>query len=294
MPKKKIKPVAEEVAAEEEAEAKTHFKAEPSAEEVGEFDEEADKGLVVEEGADAEMTVPAEVAAIHTDNETAKAVNKKIEVTSKRASQSKRTRSQAYLKAKAQIEPGKLYKLVEAIELVKKVSTAKFDASIEIHLKLTAKKAKQQNESQRGVFNLPHGSGKIKNIIILDEKKIEEIAKTKKLDFDIALASPDLMPKVAKIAKILGPKGKMPDPKSGTVTTNPQKTIEEINKGKVEYRIDGGNNVHQIIGKVSWTDDKLQENIQAILSAFPKSKLEAVYLAASIGPAVSLDLKSLT
>ena len=297
MPKKQSKnPIEEEKNSAAEAEALAVESDEASAAEIN-IDEEAEKALVVEEGANAEAAMPAEVAAISTGSETAKAINKKSTKASAKSPKKadgpkvkKTGRSAKYKKANEHVEAGKLYALTEAIELVKKTSYSKFDGSVELHLKLTKKKAKGSTESSKGTFHLPHGSGKQKNIIILDEAKIELIAKTKKLDFDVALASPELMPKVAKIAKILGPKGKMPDPKSGTVTTDPKKTIEEINSGKVEYRIDASNNVHQLVGKVSWDTTKLEDNIQAILGSMPKSKIAAAYVTASMSPSVTLDL----
>ena len=295
MPKKPTNnPIEAEKTAELEAEALAAEVTEASAAEQN-LDEEAEKALVVEEGADAESAMPAEVAAIHTDNESAKAVNKKVtKEKPKKAEGTKKVkkagRSAKYKAAHEHVEAGKLYPVTEAIELVKKTSYSKFDGGVELHLRLTKKKAKGSTESTKGIFSLPHGSGKDRKIVVLDEAKIEEIAKTKKIDFDVALASPELMPKVAKIAKILGPKGKMPDPKSGTVTTDNKKTIEEINSGKVDYRIDASNNLHQLVGKVSWSEDKLTENIQAVLGSMPKSKIAAAYLTASMSPSVTLDL----
>ncbi|MEX2361570.1 MAG: hypothetical protein WD544_00055, partial [Patescibacteria group bacterium] len=262
------------------------------------LDEQAEKGLIAEQAADADTVIPAEVAAIHEDNESAQALNQDIpkgvkpvkNAVKKEKPQPKSKRSPKHIKASEQIEKGKLYSVNEAIELVKAASYSRFDGSVELHLKLTKKKAKSGNESTKGIFHLPHGSGKIKNIIVLDEAKIEQIAKTKKIDFDIAIATPELMPKVGKIAKILGPRGLMPDPKSGTVTDDPKKAIAEINSGKIEYRIDAANNIHQLVGKCSWDSQKLAENINAILSGFQLSRVAAAYLTASMAPSVSLDL----
>ncbi len=296
-------PVDLEKDTELEAEGMGRHHSEASIDEVASNpDEEAEKGLAAEEGADADAVVPAEIDALSTENETAKEMNEPI--AGKKSSKSKKdnkkpeptkakTRSKKYMEAKALIEPGKHYPITEALELVKKVSLSKFDGSVEVHLKIAKKKAKSASESPKGIFLLPHGSGKQKNIIILDEAKIEEIAKTKKIDFDIAIATPEIMPKVGKIAKILGPKGKMPDPKTGTVTTDPKRAIEEINSGKVEYRIDAQNQIHQMVGKVSWPSEKLLENAKVVIAAFPKTRLESVYLSASISPSVAIDLSSL-
>lgn len=266
---------------------------EAQAEEGAITDEQAEKALAVEDATDADAQISAEVSAIKEDNETAQELNKKASKKVTEASAKKLVRSKKYHDAKKLVEVGKNYPLTEAIELTKKTSISNYDGSVELHLILTKKKSKGSTESSRGIFHLPHGTGKTKNIIVLTEEKIEEIAKTKKLDFDIALASPDLMPKVAKIAKILGPKGKMPDPKAGTVTTDTAKAIQEINSGKAEYRIDGGGNIHQIVGKISWDSAKLAENIKAATSTMPKSRFARIYLTASVGPSVSVDINSL-
>lgn len=294
-PKKTNNPVLEEKAAESEAEPMAHHSPEASVDaSATNLDEEAEKALTVEEGADADQAVLAEVAAITEDNETAKELNKKPAKKAAKAVEVKKAkRSAKYLKAREHLEAGKLYPLQEAIDLVKKMSMSKFDGAVEIHVRLIAKKSKGSTESSKGTFDLPHGSGKTPNIIVLDENKIDEIAKTKKIDFDIALASPELMPKVAKIAKILGPKGKMPDPKSGTVTTDPAKTIKELTSGKTTYRIDSSNNVHQMIGRVSWESEKIAANASAVLGAWQKSRLAAVYLVASISPSVPVDLSKI-
>ena len=301
MPKtSKDNPVTAEKTAEKEAEALVSEK-DNAVQAVENLDEEAEKGLIAEQAADATSTTPAEVLAIKEDNESAEALNqdgpkdvvavkKTAKKTSKKKVVVKSRHSPKHQKASNYIEKGKLYKLEEAIELIKKTSYSKFDGSLELHLKLTKKKTKGSSESTRGIFQLPHGSGKKKNIVVLDEKIIDEIAKTKKVKFDIAIATPELMPKVGKIAKILGPQGKMPDPKSGTVSDDPKKVIEEINNGKIEYRIDSSNNVHQVVGKVSWDTKKLNENIEAVLSSFQMGKIDAAYLSASMSPSARLDI----
>lgn len=289
MPKKTTNnPIDQEKNANDEAAVFTPRADEASIDEVeANPDEEAEKALIAEEAADTDAAMPSEVSAIRADNETAESVNKKAPLTAKKSS---RKRSGAYTKASAHIEKGKQYTLEEAIELIKKTSYSKFDGSFEIHMKLLKKKAKGSTESSKGIFHLPHGTGKEKRILILDEAKIEEIAKTKKIDFDVAIATPELMPKVGRIAKILGPKGKMPDPKSGTVTADPQKAIDEINSGKVEYRIDSNDNVHQHLGKVSWPTEKIKENAEAVLGSLPKSKIASAYLTATMSPSAALDL----
>ncbi|MEK7171260.1 MAG: hypothetical protein AAB774_03070 [Patescibacteria group bacterium] len=310
-PKTINQPVEEEKLAEAQSEIMPHHSAEASFDEsASNVDEEAEKETAVEEGAGLDQALPAEVAAIHVGNESAMALNKaepsklerkkakKVERSVEKAEKAatkkevelKSRRSKKYLAARAKVETGKLYLLADALTLVKELSMSKFDGSVEIHLRLNKKKAKGSTESSRGVVHLPHGTGKEKKVVVLDEKMIDEIAKTKKMDFDICIASPELMPKVAKIAKILGPKGKMPDPKSGTVTNDPKKVMEEIKGGKTEYRVDASGIVHQIIGKVSWEDTKLAENAKVVMAIYPKSRLNSAFVTASIAPSIPLDL----
>jgi len=294
MPKKKESknPIEEEKISAEQAEVMSS-ESEEASQDVQILDENAEQALVAEEGTDANQAVPAEVAAISEQTESAEALDKKSTKKTKKEDKpatKKSRRSAKFLKTKEKVEAGKLYKMDEAIELVKELSMSKYDGAVEAHVHMNKKKAKGSTESSKGTFHLPNGSGKERNIVILTEEKIEEIAKTKKIDFDIAIATPALMPKVAKIAKILGPKGKMPDPKSGTVTDKPEEAIKEINSGKVEYRIDAGDNIHQMIGRVSWDNAKLLENLNAIFASLPKARIAGAYLVPSVGPSVPLDL----
>src|SRR3989344_5877285 len=315
-PKTINEPVEEEKLAQAEAEIMPHHATEASADEAaGNVDEQAEVETSTEEGEDLDQTLPAEVSAIKVGNESATDLNKKeteheksklerkkeakaerlaakLEkiAESKEEHEAKSRHSKKFLAAKAKVEPGKLYQMAEALAIIKELSVSKFDGSVEIHLRLNKKKAKGSTESSRGIVHMPHGTGKDKKVIVLDEKMIDEIAKTKKLDFDICIASPELMPQVAKIAKILGPKGKMPDPKSGTVTNDPKKVVEEIKSGKTKYRVDASGIVHQIIGKVSWEDTKLAENAKVVMAIYPKSRLNSAFVTASIAPSIPLDL----
>lgn len=182
--------------------------------------------------------------------------------------------------------------LAEAIKLAKETSTTKFDGSIELHLHLTPKKGKKgvEDEYMRGVMHLPNGVGKTRKVVILDEEKIEEIAKTGKVDFDIALATPSLMPKMGRIAKILGTQGKMPNPKAGTVTDNPEAVKQEIESGRVEFRQDSSRNIHQMIGKASWDDAKLVENAQTVLDNFARNRIASATVTSTMGPGIKISL----
>lgn len=292
---KKVKDnfIEEELAAEKESEVAARRKTEASAEEAAVSpDEEAQVVADWEEATDTDQAVPAELAAVHEVESKQIAQREKKSISKVKTTITTRKRSAKYLRAKSQLEQGVRYSLSDAVDLVKKLSSTKFDSAVELHLKLLKKKGKIQQESLKGIFYLPHGTGKEKRIVILDSKKIEDIAKTKKIDFDIAIAKPELMSEVAKIAKILGPKGKMPDPKLGTVVNNPEEALESIKRGKVEYRIDASNNIHQIVGRVSWDQQKIIDNISAVFKTISKSRVERAYICSSMSPAIPLDLAS--
>lgn len=213
------------------------------------------------------------------------------------------------------VDPKKTYSIAEAIELVKKTSTTKFDGSVEVHFNLGIDPAKS-DQAVRGTLTLPHSIGKTKRIaafvdstnekaaeeagadIVGGEALIAEIASSGKIAFDVAIATPNMMPKLAKVAKILGPKGLMPNPKSETVTTDVKKTIAELKKGKVSFKNDDTGNVHQMIGKVSLDSAKLLENFQALLENLRRSKpasskgvfIKSCTLTSSMGPAVRVQI----
>ncbi len=185
------------------------------------------------------------------------------------------------------VEHLKSYQLSEALELVKKTSYTAFDGALDVHVRLAA--AKKSDDNVRGTVTLPHGTGKEKRVVIIDEPMIEKIEKGW-LDFDIAVTTPEMMPKLAKLAKVLGPKGLMPNPKSGTVSTEPEKIAQELKVGRVEFKADSLGNIHQSIGRVSWDDAKLIENFQVFIAALPKSRLKSVTIAPTMGPGVKVSL----
>lgn len=191
----------------------------------------------------------------------------------------------------SQIDVAKVYSIDEALTLVRVLPKARFDESVEIHLHLgtDAQKTEQQ---VKGTVVLPHGTGKTKKIAVFTESPeeaksagadivggkelIEKIKTTGKIDFEVAITTPDMMKELAKVAKILGPKGLMPSPKNETVTNNVKKTIEEMKKGKITFKSDDTCNLHQIVGKLSWDLNKLKENIKAYLEAVRKAKPQGV------------------
>ncbi len=219
-----------------------------------------------------------------------------------------------YLAAKKLIDSKKLYPMAEALELVKKTSGTKFDATVELHVHLGIDVAKGDQQIRATVV-LPHSIGKEKKIaafvspdketdardagasVVGGEDLIAEIAKTGAFSFDVAVASPDMMPKLAKIAKILGPVGLMPNPKTETVGANVRKMIEDLKRGKVAFKNDTTANVHQSVGKVSMSNEQLSENLTTFMDAVRKAKpssskgvfIQSVTLASAMGPGIHLD-----
>jgi len=216
---------------------------------------------------------------------------------------------------RSKIDNSKIYELDEAIKLVKETANVKFDASIEIHAKLgiDTKKSEQQI---RSTVVLPHGTGKTKIIaafvsadkaseakeagadFIYDEEDIKKIKDSGKINFEIAVTTPDMMPKMAQIAKILGPKGMMPNAKTETVGPNVKQIVESLKKGKITFKNDDDANIHQMVGKASFDDAKLKENIEIFLAALKKAKpasskgtyVKNMVLVSSMGPAIKIAL----
>ena len=210
----------------------------------------------------------------------------------------------------------KLYEIEEALEVIKKLPKAKFDESVELHVKLGVD-SKQADQQVRGTVVLPHGTGKSKKVLVLaksekaaaaeaagadyvgDDDMIAKIANEGWLDFDAIVATPDMMPALGRVAKILGPKGLMPNPKAGTVTVDTAKAVSEIKAGKVEYRLDKNNIIHASIGKVSFGTEKIKENYATLMDAIVKAKpaaakgtyLKSVAVSTTMGPGIKISTK---
>jgi len=220
-----------------------------------------------------------------------------------------------FAEAKKLIDPKKAYSLEEAVALAKKTSVAKFDATVEIHVKIGID-PKQGDQQVRGTVSLPNGTGKSKKVAVFTaaadkekeakeagadmvggEELIATIASSGKAEFDVAIATPDMMPKLAKVARILGPKGLMPNPKTDTVGVNIKAMVEDQKKGKVAFKNDDTGNVHAIIGKVSFDEAKLLENATTFMDALKKAKPSAskgnfivkATMATTMGPAIVLN-----
>lgn len=217
---------------------------------------------------------------------------------------------------RAKVDPNKVYSLDEAIKLAKETSGVKFDASVEVHanLGIDPKKGEQQI---RSTVVLPHGTGKTKKVaafvtpekekeakdagadFVYGEEQIKKIKDTGKIEFEVAVTTPDMMSKLAAIAKILGPKGLMPNPKTETVGPNIKKMIEELKRGKITFKNDDTSNVHQLLGKVSFSEDQLKENFIAFMDALKKAKpgtskgtyIKSLTLCTSMGPAIRVTEK---
>ena len=226
-------------------------------------------------------------------------------------------RGKKYLEAASKIEKGKAYSIEEAVKLLKETKTANFDESVELALRLNldTKKADQQ---LRGATVLPNGIGKTKTVLVIargvkateaqeagadfvgDLDMIEKIEKENWFDFDTMIATPDMMPALGKIGRVLGPRGLMPNPKTGTVTMDVKKAVEDVKKGRVEYRTDSYGNVAVLVGKVSFDDEKLVENIKSFVSLIDKTKPSAVKgkyilnisIASTMGPGIKVDTAS--
>lgn len=219
-----------------------------------------------------------------------------------------------YQDAAKLIEAGKVYDLAAAVELVKKTATAKFDETIDLSVRLGVN-PKYADQQVRGAVVLPHGTGKSKKVLVFAKgDKVAEaeaagadyvgsdefVAKIKEgwFDFDVTVATPDMMGVVGRLGKILGPRGLMPNPKLGTVTMDLTKAVKEIKAGKVEYRTDKAGNIHVPIGKASFDEQKLTENLQMILDTLVKVKpaaakgqyMRSIAISATMGPAVPITV----
>jgi large subunit ribosomal protein L1 len=220
-------------------------------------------------------------------------------------------RAKGYRKSAEQLEKDKVYTLGQAVELARKTSHVKFDATVELHARLNVD-PRQADQNIRDNLVLPAGTGKTVRIAVLTDdapaakKAGADIAGTDDLlaaldkgqmDFDVLIATPALMSKLGKYARALGPRGLMPNPKSGTVTTDVNKAVSDAKAGRVEYRVDSTGIVHLGIGKVSFTEDQLLQNLQAVLASIISNKpqaikggyLKSVYLTTSMGPSIPVD-----
>lgn len=222
-------------------------------------------------------------------------------------------RGKRYDAAQKLVDRTKLYDIAEAVSILKEAATANFDETVEVALRLGVD-PKKADENIRGAVVLPHGTGKTQRVLVFakgdkvkeaeeagadyigDEETIEKI-NDGWFDFDVVVATPDMMAEVGKLGRVLGPKGLMPNPKTGTVTFDVQKAVEEIKAGKVEYRVDPSSNVHVPIGKVSFDDEKLIENFETIVDTIVRAKpqsskgtyLRNIVITSTMGPGIKIN-----
>lgn len=220
-----------------------------------------------------------------------------------------------YLEAQKLVDKTKLYQLEEAVELVKKTSYAKFDATVELAFRLNLDQRKAE-QNLRGALVLPHGTGKTKSVLVIaqgqkakeakdagadfvgDDEIIQKIAGGW-LEFDSMVATPDMMAKLGRLGKVLGPRGLMPNPKTGTVTLDVAKAVSEIKNGKVEYRLDKFGNIQAPVGKVSFTNEQLIENIKTLVAQIQRVKpstvkgayIKNITVTSTQGPGIKLDIQ---
>ena len=222
-----------------------------------------------------------------------------------------------YVEASKKVEKNTLYSATDAVKLVKETNVTKFDSTIDVAIKLNVD-PKKADQMLRGLLVLPNGSGKSKKILVLakgeqakvakelgadyvgDKDLIDKIKTENWFDFDIIVATPEMMPEVGKIGNILGPRGLMPNPKTGTVTPKVDTVINDIKKGMVEYRTDSYGNIHTIIGKASFTETALLENLKYVVATISKSKptsvkgtfVQGISISSTMGPGIKVDKNS--
>ena len=219
--------------------------------------------------------------------------------------------------AEAKIDKTKVYSLKDASSIVKTVNTTKFDASVDLHIRLGVD-PKKADQAIRGTVTLPHGTGKTKRVLVLCTPEKEADAKAAGADFvgldefvskieggwtdvDVIIATPSVMPKIGKLGKILGPRNLMPNPKTGTVTNDVAAAVTEVKGGKIAFKVDKAGIVHASIGRVSFSPEKIAENSQELINAIIKAKpatakgtyLKSVFMASSMSPSIEVETKSL-
>ncbi len=224
-------------------------------------------------------------------------------------------RGKKYVEAAKLVDRGTFYEPADAIALVKKAAQAKFDETVEVHIR-TGCDGRHAEQQIRGAVVLPHGTGKTVKVLVFakgdkvneaeaagadyvgGEELIPRIQNEGWLDFDVVVATPDMMGVVGRLGKVLGPKGLMPNPKAGTVTMDVTKAVNDIKAGKIEYRLDKTNIVHVPVGKVSFPDENLQDNYNALMEAIMKAKpsalkgqyLKSITLTSTMGPGVKVSV----
>lgn len=214
---------------------------------------------------------------------TTEATAKKSVVKKSVVARKSRQRSKSYLETASLVDHNNKYSVSQALDLIEKVKRAKFDETVELHVNTT-------RTGQFGSIMLPHGTGKQVKVVIADDALIAEVEKGK-IDFDILLAEPEMMPKLAKVARVLGPRGLMPNPKNGTISKNPESAAKQFESGQLAIKTEGKFPIlHLTVGKVSFGKDKLEDNIEAMLDAIKTQNIQKVVLKSTMSPGIKLQV----
>jgi len=194
-----------------------------------------------------------------------------------------RVRGKGYQVAVMKVDPKRVYGVSEAVKLLKDINLTKFDPSVEVHINTKEK-------GLRGAVSLPHGTGRQIRVAIADDKLVEEVT-AGKINFDILIAAPFMMPKLAKIARILGPKGLMPNPKNGTISPTPEKVAEKYQKGEIHWKTEAEFPIiHQVIGKLSFKETDLEDNFKTLVKSISDSKINSITLKTTMSPGIKVQL----
>jgi large subunit ribosomal protein L1 len=237
----------------------------------------------IDKGADKEKKGLKTEKIKLTDEDKSKKAEKEIKEEKMAVKKQPKMRSKRYKKLKTQIDQNKLYQPEEALDLLLKIANSKIDETAELHLQV-------KEEKLTGQVNLPHGTGKKQKIAIANNTLISQIEKGK-INFDVLIATPKMMPKIAKVAKILGPKGLMPNPKAGTITVKPESLKKKLEAGEIRFKTETkAPLIHLILGKVSFGKKKLWENLKAYIKAVKARKISKAVLTSTHSPGIKLDL----
>ena len=228
-----------------------------------------------------ELEAETPIATAEENKETEEKVTKgkkekfkKIKITGKR-----------YRENQTFVASGTIYPPTNGVSILKKFKTGKFDETVELHINV-------KDKGINGQISLPHGTGKQARVKVADDALIEEIEKGK-IDFDVLIAAPSMMPKLAKVARILGPRGLMPNPKAGTVTDKPETLIEKLTKGQINYKTEAqAPIIHLSIGKLSFDEKKLEDNIKMVVKTIGSEKINSITLKSTMSPAIKLNVTS--
>lgn len=246
----------------------------------------AEQKKIEKKAEQSQEATPANAKEIQKEDASKSSIKEKKPMKKKSSGVSKKSRSEKYQAVASIIDKNKVYTLSEALALLPKLKVATFDETVELHI----------NTSETGIsgtISLPHGTGKSVKVAVADDAVIEAVS-AGKINFDILVATPQMMPKLAKVAKVLGPKGLMPNPKNGTVTANPEEVVKKFEAGQMRYKTEAKNPImHVAVGKMSFGDSKLSENIKAMLAAVGTTKMKKVVLKSTMSPALKIDYSTI-